>query len=125
MPHPHDKVANLDLVAVATQAPIPRYVHLILHQALSCSAERIRFSLSNESSKSGLRISFLNKATWAEQTPAPGHMFAPLVSLLCSYASVGESTQGPVRGQVQTKQPDTCWLLESANLKDHLVLSKT
>jgi len=35
------------------------------------------------------------------------------------------SEKGPVRGEIQTSQPASCWLLESDDLKKHALLSKT
>jgi len=117
----------VDLAAdqIADLQPLPRFVGLILMQALRDGADRIELSLINASSKTGLQIKCSGKSGSFDMTPAASLLFDPAVVVLCNYASIPYYATGHVEGKLHTKRPESHWLLVSDNLKQHVVLSKT
>jgi hypothetical protein len=102
----------------------PSFVNLLLFQALFDHAEKLELSLLDASSETGLRITYAGKGFRHEFHPAHGSLFDPVVVVLCNYASIDYYKKGPVKGRIQTKRPDSCWLLESEDLKKHVLLTK-
>jgi hypothetical protein len=115
----------LDLGIEARQRPIPRFVSVIVFIALQDSAERIEFSLLDALPEATFRVSYSVKGLTHDISPPPRHLFEPVVVALCTYASVPYYAKGPVRGRIETRNPASSWLLESEDLRKHVVLSKT
>ncbi len=105
--------------------PVPRFVSLVIRQALDDGAQTIEFSLEDSFSDKGLRIKYSGKVPNYEMAPMPGILFDPAVVVLCNYASVPYYAAGSVQGTLHTSQPDSRWRLESDNLRKHVVLEKT
>ena len=116
---------NLNLDDLASVQPVPRFVNLILLHAIWDDAEKIEFLLLNATSETGLRMSYTIKGTKVDMTPAPGSLFRPAVDVLCNYASIAYYAKSPSRGEIRTMRPDSHWLLESDDLENHVLLSKT
>jgi hypothetical protein len=121
----NDICLNLAADQMRDLQPLPRFVSVILQQALHDGAERIEFSLEDPSSEKGFRIKYSGKELNYEIVPAASSLFDPAVVVLCNCASVPYYASGTVRGILQTKQPDSRWRLESDNLKKHVSLSRT
>jgi hypothetical protein len=110
---------------VSALPPIPRYISLVLHQALNDGAETVEFSLEDPSSEKGFRIRYSRKDLDYEMLPTSARLFDAAVVVLCNWASVPYYATGTVQGILQTKHPSSWWRLESDNLKKHVTLSRT
>lgn len=125
MSHPTNEVSlNLARNGGHDLQPVPRFVSLVIRQALDDGAQRIEFSVEDPSSDKGFRIRYSGKVSNHEMVPVPGSLFDPVVVVLCNYASVPYYAAGSVQGTLHTSQPDSRWRLESNNLKQHVVLEK-
>jgi hypothetical protein len=97
----------------------------VLFIAHGDQAEKVEFSLLKASSKSGVRITYLVQGKIHKMAPAAGCLFDSIAATLCSYASVDYYSSEPVRGKFRTKEPASTWVLESSDLKKHLVLVRS
>ena len=120
-----NEVVNLRIDGWMNQQPVPKLVSVILHQAISNSADKVEFSLTGCSPKMEFRVSCSCKGKSHDLTTPPGMLFDPVIVTLCNYASIPYYAKGPVKGRIETTSPDSVWLLESVDLKRSVVLSKT
>ncbi len=117
-------VIDLDPNTGADQAPIKRFIKLIFYQVTQDSGERLEFLLERSESEETMRIFYVAKGQIHDMVPPPASLFKPIVVLLCNCASVPYYSKGPVKGQIETRNPDSTWLFESDDLQKRVVLSK-
>jgi hypothetical protein len=117
-------VIDLDPNADADQAPIKRFVNLTFFMAIHASAERLEIVLEHSEQKESFQIFYVVKGQKHEMVPPPARLFKPIVVMLCNCASVPYYSKGPVKGQIETKNPYSTWLFESDDLQKRVVLSK-
>jgi len=117
-------VIDLSPNADADQAPIKRFVKLIFFMATQESGERLEFGLERSEAEETMRIFYVVKGQKYDMAPPPARLFKPIVVMLCNCASVPYYSKGHVKGQIETKNPDSTWLLESDDLQKCVVLSK-
>jgi hypothetical protein len=116
---------DLQLSEQERQQPILRFVGLVLRQMIGDSAERVEFSLEDSLPEARFHISCSINGRVFYMSPPPSHLFEPVVVILCNYASVPYYAKGAVEGKIETTNPGSSWLLQSDNLRKHVVLSKT
>jgi len=104
--------------------PVAQMVHLILQQAVLDGADRIEFRLVDESSNAGFQVVVRTQVTERNLPLAPGSFFS-LIIVLCNHASVPYYAKGRVTGKMKTENPASEWVLESDDLRQRLLLSKT
>ena len=121
----NDIVLDLRQSEQEGQQSIPRFIGVILRQAVRDSAERVEFSLVDSLPEARFHISYSIKDRMYDVSPPPRHLFEPVVVTLCNYASVPYYAKGSVKGKIETTNPDSSWLLQSEDLRKHVVLSKT
>jgi len=121
----NDIVLDLRLSEQEGQQPVLRFVCMILLQMVRDSAERVEFSLVDSLPEAGFHISCSIKGRMYDMSPPPSHLFKPVVVALCNYASVPYYAKGTVEGKIETTNPASSWLLQSEDLRKHVVLSKT
>jgi len=118
-------VIDLDTKMDADHPPIKRFVNLTFFMIIHESAERLEIVLEHSEPKESFQIFYFVNGQKHEMFPPPARLFKPIVVLLCNCASVPYYSKGPVKGQIQTKNPDSTWLFESDDLQKRVVLSKT
>jgi hypothetical protein len=121
----NDIVFDLRLTEQEGQPPVLKFVGVILRQMVRDSAERVEFSLADSSPEARFHISCSIKGRTYDMSPPPRRLFEPVVVALCNYASVPYYAKGTVEGKIETTNPASSWLLQSEDLRKHVVLSKT
>ena len=117
-----------------------RFVNLLLMQAIHDSAERMEFSLVENSvgrefaermefvplvensANREFRISYSGNGKSWNVTPPPSQLFGPAINVLCNYAGVNYYAKGTVSGRFETTSPASSWRFESHDLTKGIVL---
>jgi hypothetical protein len=121
----NDIVLDLRQSEQEREQSIPRFIGVILRQAIRDSYERVELSLVESLPEATFHISCSVKGRKYDMSPPPRHLFEPVVVALCNYASVPYYAKGSVEGKIETVNPASSWLLQSEDLRKHVVLSKT
>jgi hypothetical protein len=121
----NDIVLDLRSSEQEKQQPILKFVGMILLQMIRDSAEGVEFFLVDSLPEAKFQISCSIKNRTYYMSPPPRHLFEPVVVALCNYASVPYYAKGWVKGRIETTNPASSWLLQSEDLRKHVVLSKT
>ena len=116
---------DLKLSEKEGQPPVEKFLAVIVAQMVRDSAERVEFSLEDSLPEARFQIWFSIQGHPYHMTPPPSHLFEPVVVILCNHASVPYYAKGAVEGRIETTNPASSWLLQSDNLRKHVVLSKT
>ena len=119
-----DTVFDLQLSEQEGQPPSLKFVAVILRQMVHDSADKVEFSLADSLPEATFHISGSIKGRMFVMQPPPRHLFEPVVVVLCNHASVPYYTKGTVEGKIETTNPVSSWLLQSEDLRKHVVLSK-
>ncbi len=106
-------------------APVARLIRLILQQAVLDEAHQIEFWLEDESSETGFQVAVRTGSGESRLAPSSGTLFSPCIVVLCNYAAVPYYTKGHVTGTIKTINPTSRWTLESDDLHQRILLSKT
>ena len=122
---PNTSGMDLGFEKVRALAPVPRLVHFILQQAVLDGADRIEFCLADESSDTGFQIAVRTHASESKLPLSPGCLFSPCMVILCNHAGVAYYAKGHVKGKIRTINPTSEWVMESDDLQQRLLLSKT
>ena len=116
---------DLSYESAKNLTPVPRLVQLILQQAVLDGADRIEFRLESETSQTGFQVTVRSGAAQSKLPPSPGTLFSPCMVVLCNHAAVPYYAKGSVKGTISTANPRTTWTLESDDLQQRILLSKT
>jgi hypothetical protein len=88
-------------------------------------ADRIEFCLADEASETGFQVTVRVKATEHKLAPFPGSLFSPCNVVLCNHANLAYYAKGNVKGRIETVNPRSEWAMESDDLQQRILLSKT
>jgi hypothetical protein len=116
---------DLGYEEVENLAPVQRLVRLILRQAVLDGADRIEFRLTSESSEVAFQMTVRTGGGETNLSPCPGSLFSPCMVVICNHASVPYYAKGRVNGSIRTVNPTSKWRLESDDLAQRVLLSKT
>lgn len=91
---------SFDLLGEAgSAAPIPKFVNLILFQAMREGASEIEFGCDGEASKASFRITFSKDGSKHDLSPPPHELFTPIRNRLCVMANLPYWSKEPVEGR--------------------------
>ncbi len=138
-------VFDLGIESFQNQPPVPRFVRLILFQAIYDKAEEIIFVMNEKVetqsqieelpendaddladvspvSRDAFTITFKLRDKQLSLAPAPGRLFEPAMRIFLNAAEIPYWTKTPVSGELQTLNPVTRWAIRSDNLAAHVHL---
>jgi hypothetical protein len=132
---------HLDLDSESHHFPAPKYVSLLMRQAIDKGADEIIFFLEDGANtalpeievedldkerilESKFHTTILANGTSEELSLSPSFMFPGVVRVFCNYASVPYHSKGHIEGKITIKDPPLTFLLKSDNLNKTLTLTR-
>jgi hypothetical protein len=123
---------DLSLAEMANEAPVLRFVKLILFQAIHEKAEQILFELNqlpekppvDAASTKTFSITIKTGEKSFNLAPPPESLFDPAMRILLGAADIPYWTKREVSADIETRNPSTRWRLASSDVNRSIHLER-